>query len=96
MRKLLPFADTVTVLDPRSRVRECPTTSTPGSTPWPRPKALTHDQGKALPAAGKGRPIHAYALSMFTGVRTEEARPLEWAHTHLNPVEGQTCSCGSE
>ncbi|MBO3733138.1 hypothetical protein [Glycomyces niveus] len=50
-------------------------------------------QGKALLSASKGRPIHAYiALSMFTGVRTEEARPLEWAHTHLNPVQGQTCS----
>jgi integrase len=60
-------------------------------------KALTLHQGKALLTASKGRPIHAYiALSMFTGVRTEEARPLEWAHTHLNPVKDQTCSCGSK
>ncbi|MEU5874263.1 site-specific integrase [Glycomyces sp. NPDC047369] len=58
-------------------------------------KALTLPQGKAILTASRGRPIYAYiALSLFTGVRTEEARPLEWAHVHLNPVAGQECSCG--
>ncbi|MDA1359815.1 site-specific integrase [Glycomyces luteolus] len=60
-------------------------------------KALTLEQGKALLRASRGKPIHAYiAMSMFTGVRTEEARPLKWQHTHLNPVKGQICSCGGE
>jgi integrase len=58
-------------------------------------KALTLAEGKAVLKASRRRPIHAYiALSLFTGVRTEEARPLEWAHTHLNPVPGVECSCG--
>ncbi|WP_198667268.1 tyrosine-type recombinase/integrase [Glycomyces dulcitolivorans] len=40
--------------------------------------------------------IAAYiAISALAGIRTEEARPLEWRHLHLNPVEGQRCSCGS-
>ncbi|GAB3236385.1 site-specific integrase [Glycomyces halotolerans] len=61
-------------------------------------KALSLDEGKAIVRqCRKSREtwIHAYvALSMFTGVRTEEARPLKWEHTHLNPVKGERCSCG--
>jgi integrase len=60
-------------------------------------KAMTLDQGKALvrKCRESREPwIYAYvALSMFTGVRTEEARPLKWEHTHLNPIKGERCSC---
>jgi len=60
-------------------------------------QAFTLEQVHALFDASRGRPIGAYiALSAFTGIRTEEARPLEWEHTHLNPVKGQICSCGRE
>ncbi|GAA2159082.1 MULTISPECIES: tyrosine-type recombinase/integrase [Glycomyces] len=58
-------------------------------------QALTLEQVHALLEASRGRPIGAYiALSAFTGIRTEEARPLEWRHLHLRPVAGQICSCG--
>jgi integrase len=61
-------------------------------------KALSLEQGKAIiqKARASREPwIYAYvALSMFTGVRTEEARPLKWEHSHLNPVAGEECSCG--
>lgn len=61
-------------------------------------KALTLEQGRAIVReCRKSREdwIHAYvALSMFTGVRTEEARPLKWEHTHLSPIKGERCSCG--
>ena len=60
-------------------------------------KAFTHAQDAAVLRASIGHPIHAYiALTLLTGVRPEEARPLTWSHTHLNPVIGQTCSCGHE
>ncbi|THV41772.1 tyrosine-type recombinase/integrase [Glycomyces buryatensis] len=58
-------------------------------------KSLTLDQAKAVLKASQGKWIHAYiALSIFTGVRTEESRPLKWENTHLNPVKDETCSCG--
>lgn len=58
-------------------------------------KSMTIDQAKAVLQASRGTWIHGYiALSVFTGVRTEEARPLQWRHTHLNPVAGQVCTCG--
>lgn len=58
-------------------------------------KALTLEQALLLLDASRGRPIRGYiALSVLTGIRTEEARPLEWRHLHLHPVEGQVCSCG--
>ncbi|WP_026929836.1 site-specific integrase [Glycomyces tenuis] len=60
-------------------------------------KAMTLEQGKLLVRkcrASREPWIYAYvALSMFTGVRTEEARPLKWEHTHLNPAKGERCSC---
>lgn len=60
-------------------------------------KSMTLDQAKAVLWASRGSWIHPYiALSVFTGVRTEEARPLRWEHTHLNPIKGETCSCGQE
>ncbi|MFC3495459.1 tyrosine-type recombinase/integrase [Glycomyces rhizosphaerae] len=58
-------------------------------------KALTFEQGKAILRVKKRAWAQAYiATSMFTGVRTEEARPLKWQHTHLNAVTGEECSCG--
>ncbi|MDN3240854.1 site-specific integrase [Glycomyces tritici] len=58
-------------------------------------KSMTIGQAQALLEASRGHWIHGYiALSVFTGVRTEEARPLKWKHTHLNPVAGQDCTCG--
>ncbi|MDA1362493.1 site-specific integrase [Glycomyces luteolus] len=60
-------------------------------------KALTLEQTMALLDTSRHRPIRGYiALSVFTGIRTEEARPLEWRHLHLNPTRGQICSCGQE
>ncbi|WP_026928800.1 tyrosine-type recombinase/integrase [Glycomyces tenuis] len=60
-------------------------------------KSMTLDQAKAVLRASRGSWIHPYiALSVFTGVRTEEARPLKWENTHLNPVKGQVCSCGTK
>lgn len=59
-------------------------------------KAFTLDQDQAVLRASMGHPIHAYlALTLLTGVRPEEARPLTWRHTHLNPVRGVLCSCGT-
>lgn len=93
LRRVIKFAES------RNRVRRnVATFVTPPKGKEGRPsKALSLDQGKALLHASRGKPIHAYiAMSMFTGVRTEEARPLKWQHTHLNPTKGRTCSCGSE
>lgn len=93
LRRIIKFAES------RNRVRRnVAALAEPPEGREGRPsKALRLDQGKALLRASRGKPIHAYiAMSLFTGVRTEEARPLKWKHTHLNPVKGQTCSCGSE
>jgi integrase len=44
-------------------------------------KALTLDQATAVLEEAKASPLHAYvALSIMTGVRTEEARALRWDH----------------
>ena len=60
-------------------------------------RSMTLAQAQAVLRASRGSWIHPYiALSVFTGVRTEEARPLKWQHTHLNPVKGEICSCGGE
>lgn len=68
-----------------------------GKGPGRPSKALTLEQIYALLEASAIQQIGAYiALSAFTGIRTEEARPLEWRHLHLNPVVGQICSCGRE
>jgi integrase len=58
-------------------------------------KSMTIEQAHAVLEISRGSWLHGYiALSVFTGVRTEEARPLKWRNTHLNPVAGQTCTCG--
>ncbi|GAB3659192.1 site-specific integrase [Glycomyces tarimensis] len=44
----------------------------------------------------RGTCLHGYiALSVFTGVRTEEARPLKWRNTHLNLVADQVCTAAN-
>ncbi|WP_232013976.1 site-specific integrase [Glycomyces terrestris] len=58
-------------------------------------KSMTIEQAHAVLKVSRGSWLHGYiALSVFTGVRTEEARPLRWRNTHLNPVAGQLCTCG--
>ena len=58
-------------------------------------KAMHPDDVKAVFKAAEGTWMEAYLkVSNFTGIRTEEVRPLEWSRTHLNPVEGEECSCG--
>ncbi|RKN56757.1 site-specific integrase, partial [Streptomyces klenkii] len=50
-------------------------------------KALTYGQAKAILKGIEGDPMEAYiVLSLLTGARTEELRPLTWDHVHL---EGQ-------
>ena len=44
-------------------------------------KAMTLDQAMTVLEHAKHDPLHAYvALSLMTGVRTEEARALRWSH----------------
>lgn len=44
-------------------------------------KAMTLDQATTVLEHAKSDPLHAYvALSLMTGVRTEEARALRWSH----------------
>ena len=48
-------------------------------------KSLTVDQAKALLAAAPKSPLHAYiVVSLLTGARTEELRPLTWANVDLD------------
>lgn len=93
LRRIIRFAES------RNRVRRnvAALVKPPKGKAGRRSKALTLDQAKAILKASRGRWIHAYiALSLYTGVRTEEARPLKWEHTHLNPAEGEACSCGQQ
>ncbi|MFJ7529137.1 tyrosine recombinase XerC [Streptomyces griseus] len=51
-------------------------------------KSLTLEQGEAVLRAKAGSWIHAYVvLSLLVGVRPEEARPLTWAHVHIDRQE---------
>jgi integrase len=48
-------------------------------------KSLTLDQAEALLAAAKDTSLHAYiVVSLLTGARTEELRPLTWPHVDLD------------
>ena len=48
-------------------------------------KSLTLDQAEALLDAAEGTPLHAYiVVSLLTGARTEELRPLTWTHVDLD------------
>ncbi|MGW3673215.1 site-specific integrase [Streptomyces sp. NPDC005166] len=52
-------------------------------------KALNLDQAKAVLAAARGSRLYAYlVLSLLSGVRTEEARPLTWDHVYLATENG--------
>ncbi|MFF1471890.1 site-specific integrase [Streptomyces mirabilis] len=52
-------------------------------------KALNLEQAKAVLAAARGSRLYAYlVVSLLSGVRTEEARPLTWDHVYLSPQEG--------
>ncbi|MFJ1557517.1 site-specific integrase [Streptomyces mirabilis] len=52
-------------------------------------KALNLEQAKAVLAAARGSRLYAYlVVSLLSGVRTEEARPLTWDHIYLSPQEG--------
>jgi integrase len=47
-------------------------------------KALNLEQAKAVLIAARPSRLHAYlVLSLLSGVRTEEARPLTWDHVFL-------------
>ncbi|WP_371645971.1 site-specific integrase [Streptomyces mirabilis] len=51
-------------------------------------KALNLEQAKAVLAAARGSRLYAYlVVSLLSGVRTEEARPLTWDHVYLSPQE---------
>lgn len=48
-------------------------------------KSLTLDQAEALLSAAAASPLHAYiVVSLLTGARTEELRPLTWSHVDLD------------
>ncbi|WP_405890264.1 site-specific integrase [Streptomyces sp. NBC_00133] len=52
-------------------------------------KALNLEQAKAALAAARGSRLYAYlVLSLLSGVRTEEARPLTWDHVFLETKDG--------
>lgn len=52
-------------------------------------KALNLEQAKAVLGAARGSRLYAYlVLSLLSGVRTEEARPLTWDHVYLAPEGG--------
>ncbi|WP_030648459.1 MULTISPECIES: site-specific integrase [Streptomyces] len=52
-------------------------------------KALNLEQAKAVLAAARGSRLYAYlVLSLLSGVRTEEARPLTWDHVFLETKDG--------
>ena len=55
--------------------------TTPKGRPGRPSKALTLDQAMSVLEAAKASPLYAYvAVSLLTGVRTEEARALRWSH----------------
>ncbi|WP_409470646.1 site-specific integrase [Streptomyces sp. HC307] len=62
----------------------------PEGLPWPRPsKALNLEQAKAVLTAARPSRLHAYlVLSLLSGVRAEEARPLTWDHVFLETKDG--------
>lgn len=94
LRRVIRFAER------RNKVRRnvAELVEAPSGTEGRPSKALSLEQGKAIiqrARASREPWIYAYvAISMFTGVRTEEARPLKWEHTHLNAVAGEECTCG--
>jgi integrase len=52
-------------------------------------KALTLEQAKAVLTAARPSRLYAYlVVSLLSGVRTEEARPLTWDHVFLETKDG--------
>ncbi|MFF7980213.1 tyrosine recombinase XerC [Streptomyces sp. NPDC007901] len=52
-------------------------------------KALTLEQAKAVLTAARPSRLYAYlVVSLLSGVRTEEARPLTWDHVFLETEDG--------
>ncbi|WP_371597185.1 tyrosine recombinase XerC [Streptomyces sp. NBC_00564] len=63
--------------------------SIPTGQPGRPSKALTLAQAEAVLDAAAGTPLHAYiVLSLLTGGRTEELRPLTWDHVDLEGTPG--------
>ncbi|WP_409056800.1 tyrosine recombinase XerC [Streptomyces sp. SYP-A7185] len=61
----------------------------PDGRPGRPSKSLSLEQASAVLQAKTGTWIHVYVvLSLLVGVRTEEARPLTWAHVHTAPKDG--------
>jgi hypothetical protein len=57
-------------------------------------KALSVAQADAIIKAAKGTRLEAYlALSLMTGIRTEEARALTWEHVDLDGIPLPTRRC---
>jgi integrase len=56
---------------------------------------MTEEQARRVFEASRGTWIFSYNVtSANSGARAEELRPLEWPHTHANPVKGERCTCG--
>ncbi|MDT0319276.1 site-specific integrase [Streptomyces millisiae] len=65
----------------RNVVALCPV---PTGQPGRPSKAITLSQAEAVLKAVEGDPMHAYiVVSLLTGARTEELRPLTWDHVDL-------------
>ncbi|WP_323136053.1 site-specific integrase [Streptomyces sp. NBC_01481] len=63
--------------------------SVPEGRPGRPSKALNLEQAKVVLAAARGSRLYAYlVLSLLSGVRTEEARPLTWDHVFLETKDG--------
>lgn len=63
--------------------------STPKGTQGRPSKAMTYEQATALLEQAKQSRMHAYVvMSLLTGIRTEEARALQWDHV-VAWVEGE-------
>ena len=61
----------------------------PRGRPGRRSKSLTLAQATALLDAAEGARLGAYiVVSLLTGARTEELRPLRWEHVHLDQGDG--------
>jgi integrase len=61
----------------------------PGMAPGRPSRALTLAEARAVLRAAEGSPIYAYvALSLLTGIRTEEARALRWEHVDIDGEPG--------
>ena len=63
--------------------------SVPRGRPGRPSKSLNLVQAAALLDAAERSRLHAYiVVSLLTGARTEELRPLRWEHVHLDQNEG--------